>query len=644
MRTGSLPSAAADLLHQSLEHLAAPAIVVEGPDAPTVRLANASARHHGIHAGDPALAALGRSLHAPPDETAALAKVLSSATPTTSRWSHPDQGAITLRVTPLAIDGDGSPPCVVTWSTASAPASSEPLQRANARTAGDDEQALSAVVDDSPIGIQVLLPDGRPLRTNPAMHTILATATAADHHPPCSLMRIPLAQCHGLDLAFERAASGEVAHVERCSIPAGDSQRWLDCDFFPVFDQNRKVTGVVAFARDISKRVTAQQQREALEKQLRQSQKLEAIGRLAGGVAHDFNNVLTSVRGYADILLLGIAPDHPHRELVQQIHRAAERGAALTRQLAAFGRVQITRIETFDASNAVIEMMPMLRRLLETNIHVDLTAKGSAPVRADRSQLQQVLVNLLMNARDAMPDGGTIHVSVEPVHVGGDRPKMRLKVQDSGLGMDEATRQRVFDPFFTTKQSVGTIGLGLSTVYGIVKEAGGTVGIDSREGEGTTVCILWPLATADNPAPTPDSEPSSSGDRPPRDVTILVAEDDATNRALAVRVLKDLGYSVLAAEDGQAALQLAAEQEHIDLLLTDVVMPGLGGRQLAERLAHVHPEAGVLFTSGHTTDDVLRQGIREDGVAFLPKPYSTEQLAHAVRDSLRSMDSHTRRE
>lgn len=519
----------------------------------------------------------------------------------------------------------------------------EALAHADAvKLAAEREQFLTAIFDGSPIGIQVFAPDGTSQRLNPAMQSILGLPDGQTGVGSYNLLEDPLSQATGLDTVFAKALAGEPTHVPEHAVDfttaayENSSRRrerfWLESVFFPLADGD-KVTAVVVFAWEVTDRVQAQSEHERLEAQLRQSQKLEAVGQLAGGVAHDFNNILTAVRGFADLLAMQLPKNAPEQEIVEQICTASERGAALTKQLLTFGGRQMTTIETIDASNAITEMMPMLRRLLEANIQLDLSATDSTPIQADRSQLQQVLLNLIVNARDAMPKGGTITIEVraESVATAPEPTHMCLTVRDTGTGMDEDTLARAFEPFFTTKPQGRGTGLGLSTIYGIVTDANATITATSDTGRGSTFEIEWPLARArQNEQPdNPDSLRASNHE------TVLVVEDDESNRLLAASILKSFGYNILTAEDGHRALDIAADHE-IDLLLTDVVMPGIGGRMLAEELAQRIPGLSIVFMSGYTADDVIRKEVRENTVEFLPKPYSARELAEIVHSALKA--------
>jgi two-component system cell cycle sensor histidine kinase/response regulator CckA len=381
--------------------------------------------------------------------------------------------------------------------------------------------------------------------------------------------------------------------------------------------------------------VTAQRR---LEEQLRQTQKMEAIGSLAGGIAHDFNNILLVIRATSGMLLEQLQGEA--RERVLEIDLAAQRGAEVTQQLLAFSRQQILRPEAVDLTTVLDETLALVGRLIGEDIElVKALERGLRPVLIDRSQLQQVILNLLVNARDAMSDGGTLTVRAAQADIDARYADSHvevtagsyvlLEVTDTGSGMDEHTRARVFDPFFTTKEE-GT-GLGLATVFGILKQSGGHVAVYSEPGIGTTFRVyLRPAA-----GPVQEHAPTTSVETLSGEETILVVEDTQAVRRLVVQILEPHGYTVIAASDGLEALELAQRTPHrIDLLLTDVVMPRLSGRELAERLAVQLPSLKVLFTSGYPADTVVRHGIAEARVAFIQKPYAVDDLLFVVRQAL----------
>jgi PAS domain S-box-containing protein len=383
-------------------------------------------------------------------------------------------------------------------------------------------------------------------------------------------------------------------------------------------------------------------ERKSLQEQLVQAQKMEAIGRLAGGVAHDFNNLLTVINGYAQ-LLLERAADSRSRAQLQEIHNAGERAVALTRQLLAFSRQQILAPQVLDLNRVVTNIDKMIRRLIGEDIHlVTLCSTGIGRIKADVTQLEQIILNLAVNARDAMPRGGrltieTANVELDETYAAGHwsvKPGayVMLAVSDTGVGMDAETRARIFEPFFTTKEKGKGTGLGLATVYGIVKQSGGSIWVYSEPGRGTAFKIYLPRT--DEAAQTkPSPRPVAPAARVP--ATILLAEDEPSVRAMVRGVLESNGYKVLEARDGEDALSIARDHKGpIHLLLSDVVMPRMGGRELAEALAPSHREMKVLFMSGYTDDAIVHHGVLDPDMEFLQKPATPEAIARRVREVL----------
>ncbi|GAC1682463.1 MAG: hypothetical protein NVS9B3_00070 [Gemmatimonadaceae bacterium] len=404
-------------------------------------------------------------------------------------------------------------------------------------------------------------------------------------------------------------------------------------------DAAGEADGFIALVRDVT-------ERKRLEAQLRQAQKMEAVGRLAGGVAHDFNNVLTAIKCYSGLLLQSLGPDSVHGDDVREIERAAGRAAALTGQLLAFSRRQILRRRVVDLNEAVIGLEQMLRRLVREDIALAFRRAGTlGKIFTDPGQMDQVLMNLVVNAADAMPRGGTITVETADAMLddayflrhrvdAAPGPYVMLSVSDTGIGMDAETQAKIFEPFFTTKTGGGPsgTGLGLSTVYGIVKQSNGFVWVYSEVGKGTTFKVFLPR---EDSLVARDGTDAIAEEQDRGSETILVAEDDDAIRPLMRRLLERRGYRVLEARHGVQALELAERQQSaIDLLVTDVVMPELGGRELAENLVRATPDLRVLFMSGYTDDVVLRRGLVDVRVPFLQKPFSSSAFARKVREVL----------
>ena len=386
-------------------------------------------------------------------------------------------------------------------------------------------------------------------------------------------------------------------------------------------------------------------ERKQLEEQFHQAQKMEAVGRLAGGVAHDFNNLLTAILGCADLVLDSLQAGVPEREEVEEIRKAALRAADLTRQLLAFSRQQVIAPTVLSPNDVVANMDKLLRRLLGEDVELRaVLASDLATVKADASQLEQVLLNLAVNARDAMPDGGKLTIETQNVELDHEYvrghlsaqpgPYVMFAVSDSGVGMDAATQARIFEPFFTTKEKGKGTGLGLATVYGIVKQSGGWIWVYSEPGHGTTFKVYLPRVTeaAAPAAPSPAPPASVRGSE-----TVLVVEDDEMIRKLVQKVLKANGYTVLVAASGGDAERVAAQHDGpIHLLMTDVVMPGLNGREVAQRLAAQRAGIRVLYLSGYTDDAIVHHGVLDPGVAFLQKPFTPAVLGRKVREVLDS--------
>jgi PAS domain S-box-containing protein len=404
----------------------------------------------------------------------------------------------------------------------------------------------------------------------------------------------------------------------------------LDLTSSPIRDRIGRLVGTVCIARDVTERKRAEQMIRETEERFRQSQKMEAIGRLAGGVAHDFNNALTVILGYSSTLANRLQSDDVLRRDAEEIMRAGSRAASLTRQLLAFSRKQVLQPKVLDLNAVLKGLEPMLRRLIGEDVELIITTiSGRAYVKVDHGQVEQIIMNLAVNARDAMPRGGTLTIGTKAGF--GRDAEVLLIVTDTGCGMDAETQTHIFEPFFTTKDKGKGTGLGLSTVYGIVKQSGGQITVESQLGLGSTFVISFPLAVE---TAVPE-EVGKAAEVQTGTETILLVEDEQAVRALIRDTLGQQGYKVLEASDSKQAFIVAGHHElDIHLLLTDVIMPVMSGRELAERFSSSRPKMRVLYISGYTDDDVVRHGILKGSHAFLQKPFTPEVLLVKVRQVL----------
>ncbi|HEX9084392.1 MAG TPA: ATP-binding protein, partial [Gemmatimonadaceae bacterium] len=413
------------------------------------------------------------------------------------------------------------------------------------------------------------------------------------------------------------------------------SVRWLSGAGRILLGENAEPVRGVGISQDVTERHT-------LEEQFQQAQKMEAIGRLAGGVAHDFNNLLTAILGYCELLLTDSAPDDQRRPDIAEIQKAGRSAAELTRQLLAFSRKQIIEPTLLDLNEIVAGLRPMLGRLIGEDITVQLgLVPGRALVKADRGQLEQVIMNLVVNARDAMPNGGTLTIETANVELDESYAKTRvsvksgeyvmLTVSDTGTGMTPEIQARLFEPFFSTKEVGKGTGLGLATVHGAVARSGGFVNVYSEVGMGTSFKVYLPRADAteivvDAPAPVTRS--------PDKTQTVLVVEDAEGLRELTRRLLEKLGYVVLVAANAGEALRRFEENPAIDVLLTDVVMPGASGPELSRQLVQRRPGLKVIYMSGYTDEAIVHHGVLDPGIALLNKPFTSEALGRKIREVL----------
>jgi signal transduction histidine kinase len=437
-------------------------------------------------------------------------------------------------------------------------------------------------------------------------------------------------------------STGEDQVIEYRVIAADGRIVWLRDGGTVLRDADGIPCLVQGYLLDITEQKEGELERGRLEEQLRQTTKMEAVGRLAGGIAHDFNNLLTAIQGYGELALARLAPDDPQRRDIEEIQRAAERAAALTRQLLAFGRCRLLQPRAVDVNAVVRDVESMLRRLIGEDVELvtDLDP-ALGPVRADPGHIEQVLVNLAVNARDAMPDGGRLEITTRtvpraPRNVAPElEPETGLyalvTVTDTGRGMTPDVQERVFEPFFTTKEPGEGTGLGLATVYGIVRQSEGQVVVESAPGRGSTFRIWLPIVgeTVEPPVDVPRPEPA-----PAAAETVLLVEDEESVRTMVRRVLEQQGYSVLPAATGEEALDLACSRlDDIDLVFTDVVMPGMNGDELVEQLRTMRPDLEVIYMSGYA-EGASRRGVLDPTTTYLQKPFTPSALTQVVRSVL----------
>jgi two-component system, cell cycle sensor histidine kinase and response regulator CckA len=497
------------------------------------------------------------------------------------------------------------------------------------------ETKYRTLLEGLPVGIYRSTPDGRMLQANPALAAMLG------YPDPAALLNVPAEEIYAnaenrREWQARMEKDGEVHDFETQARRRDGTPIWLRDSARAVRDVHSNVVHYEGTLEDIT-------ERKHLEDQLRQSQKMEAVGRLAGGVAHDFNNLLTIISGYSELLMDTLPEGDRSRAQVEEILKAGRRAATLTRQLLAFSRSQVLTPQVLDLNAVVTNVNKMLRRLIGEDVDlVTILAENPGSVRADPGQIEQVIFNLAVNARDAMPQGGKLTLETENVTLDESYARthvtvvpgeyVMLAVSDTGIGIDPQTQAHIFEPFFTTKEKGKGTGLGLATVYGIIKQSGGYIWAYSEPGQGATFKVYLPRV--DQPASAAGTNkttrPSEHGSE-----TILLVEDEPALRAMVRNVLVSKGYQVLEARHGDDALVVSEmHRGTINLLLTDVVMPGMGGRELAEHLVGLYPGLKVLYMSGYTDDAVVHHGVLGSDMAFLQKPFTPETVARKVREVL----------
>jgi PAS domain S-box-containing protein len=504
------------------------------------------------------------------------------------------------------------------------------------RRAEESVQKLLFAVEQAENVIFMTDPDGAITYVNPAFETVYGFSREEALGKTPRILKSGQYDRSFYKRFWQKLLAGESVHGEIVNKRHDGQLVTVEERVNPFLNAEGRRIGFIAVQDDVT-------QSRLLEEQFRQSQKMEAVGRLAGGVAHDFNNLLTVILGYSDVLLQGLEPG-PLREAAQEVRGAGKRAAALTRQLLAFSRKQALVPEVLDLGDVVSGLSSMVERLIGEEVKVSVVVSpGLGRVKADRGQLEQVVMNLAVNARDAMPKGGSLifelqnvelddaytatHAEVKP------GPYVLLAISDTGTGMDAETQKRIFEPFFTTKEAGKGTGLGLSTVYGIVHQSGGSIDVYSESGRGTTFKVYLPRFAGDAAVPRADSglHPTLATESE----TVLVVEDEAAIRQLTKLILQKAGYTVLLAESPVAAERIAGSHPGpIHLLLTDVVMPGMRGPELAERLLRARPDLRVLYMSGYTDNAIAHHGFLDAGTELLQKPFTPNGLMKKIREVL----------
>lgn len=504
------------------------------------------------------------------------------------------------------------------------------------RQAETTHQQLITAIKQSAESVVITNDDGRILYVNPAFETITGYSRAEALGHKMNLVKSGKQDNAFYEKMWRTIKAGKVWQGRIINKNKDGSLHTDDVTISPIRNEHGEIANFVAVQHDITRELQ-------LEEQYHHAQRMEAVGRLAAGIAHDFNNLLTAINGFAELMKRQLPPEDPLQSSVETILSAGWSAIELVRQLLVFSRKQVVEPKVIDLNTIILALNKMLRRTIGEDIALQTNlVEPSWPVKVDPAQIEQVIVNLVVNARDAMPKGGTLTIATENVFVdevfaqkylGLETGEyLLLSVTDTGIGMTKEIKAHIYEPFFTTKEKSNGTGLGLSTVFGIVNQAGGYIRVDSEPGQGATFSIYLPKVTA----PVEVSRASYQLETLPKGKeTILVAEDEVSLRKLTVSILRNQGYTVLEAADGQEALQLGQQYDRqIDLLLVDVVMPQINGKTLSGKLEAIRPKMKVLYTSGYTDNIIAQHGILEPGTMLLKKPFSPGALTQKVREAL----------
>ncbi len=503
----------------------------------------------------------------------------------------------------------------------------------------DSEEMFRALAENSPDVIMRFDRQLRHLYANPAVIKLTDIPAERFTGKTHEELGFPPDLCELWKKNIDQVFNGGQGNRIEFQLPNG---LWIDWQLVPEMDSDGQVKAVITSARDITERRNAEENRLSLEEQLRQSQKMEAIGRLAGGIAHDFNNILTGIFGYAELLLANLEDKNPLKEYVQEILQAGSRAMKLIQHLLAFSRKQIIAPRTIDLNDTIAKAKNMLMRIIGEDVELSFHPGAQiGHIHADPNQIDQILINLCANARDAMPRGGQLFILTKNVHlheqtIESEEPPITgdfvlLTVRDTGTGIDDKTKEHIFEPFFTTKEQNKGTGLGLATVYGIVKQNGGVIAVDSAPEGGTTFRIYFPVHRGTISQEDAQRRPALIDGHE----TLLLVEDEDMVRTLAKKILERQGYTVLDVNDGERAIELWRQHHaEIDLAIIDVIMPKMNGDQLCQRLRQDNPSLKVLFMSGYTQDIIDSEGRLEPDTFYLGKPFTIDSLMHKVRQCL----------